>query len=322
MREDKKILFMGTPDFAANSLKCLVESGYNVIGVFTNKDKPYGRGMKLKYSEVKEYAISKNIPVFQPAKLRNNEEVMEIIKKLNPDLIAVVAYGKILPSEIINYPKYGCVNVHGSLLPKYRGAAPIQYAIINGEKTTGVTTMYMDEGMDTGDMLLKSEIPIQDNDNYETLHDKLKVIGGNLLVETLDKIFNGSIKREKQNDDDATYTKLITKDMTKIDFNKTAKEIYDFVRGLNPFPCTYIKTDDKRYKIYEVEVVDENDMKINNITDKFKCGEVCFVSKKKLYIKCLDTAISIKTIQPTNSKRMDISAFLAGNSISVGTIFK
>ena len=188
---------MGTPEFARESLKILYEAGYNIVACFTNPDKPSGRGMKIKYSAVKEYALEKNIPIYQPKKLRNNEEIIEKLKELKPDFIAVVAYGKILPKEILDIPKYGCVNVHGSLLPKYRGAAPMQWALINGEEKTGITTMFMDVGMDTGDMLLKEELEIKDDYNLEDLHDKLMVIGGNLLVKTLDKIVDGTIKREK-----------------------------------------------------------------------------------------------------------------------------
>ena len=182
MRKDIKVVFMGTPEFACESLKEIYEAGFNIVGCFTNPDKPSGRGMKLKASAVKEYAIEKNIPIYQPKKIRNNQEVLDILDKLAPDVIAVVAYGKILPKEVLDIPKYGCINVHGSLLPKYRGAAPMQWALINGEKETGITTMFMDVGMDTGDMLLKEEIEIKDDYNLETLHDKLMVIGAKLLV--------------------------------------------------------------------------------------------------------------------------------------------
>ena len=321
MRKNIKVVFMGTPDFAKSSLEKLVDSGYNVVGVFTNKDKPAGRGMKLKQSPVKEYANSKKIPVYQPAKLRNNPEVTEILKELNPDCICVVAYGKILPKEILEFPRLGCINVHGSLLPKYRGAAPMQWAIINGEEKTGITTMFMDEGMDTGDMLLKEEINITDDDNFETIHDKLKEIGSNLLIKTLDKILDGTIVREKQ-PDECTVAPMINKEMTKINFNKTSREIFNFVRGLSPFPGTYIE-DEKgsRYKIYKVEIVKEKDVSEDMIKNNKKEGTIVKITKNELVISTKDGFIKILEIQPPNSKRMEINAFLNGNKFNEGKIF-
>ena len=313
MRKNIKVLFMGTPEFAKVSFEKLYESGYDIVGCYTNPDKPAGRGMKLKYSPVKEYAISKDIPVFQPVKVRNNEEVIENIKSLKPDVIAVVAYGKILPKEILDIPTYGSVNVHSSLLPKYRGSAPMQWAIINGETKTGVTTMLMDVGMDTGDMLLKEEIDILDTDNLETIHDKLMVIGGDLLVETLDKLVDGSITREKQGEE-FSLAPMINRETTHIDFNKKAREIFNFVRGLSPYPGTYMKREDgKVYKVFEVSYTEKE--------VSGKNGEVIHVSKDSLEIKCEDGSINIKTIQPENSKRMDIVAFLQGNKINLGDIF-
>lgn len=321
MRKDIKVVFMGTPDFAKCSLEKLVDSGYNVVGVFTNPDKPSGRGMKLKSSPVKEYAISKKIPVYQPAKLRNNPEVTEILKELNPDCICVVAYGKILPKEILDFPKLGCINVHGSLLPKYRGAAPMQWAIINGEEKTGITTMFMDEGMDTGDMLLKEEINITDEDNFETIHDKLKEIGANLLVETLDKILDGSITREKQ-PDECTLAPMINKDMTKIDFTKTSREIFNFVRGLSPFPGTYIEDEEgSRYKIYKVKIVEDDDILDDMAKNNKKEGTIVKITKNDLVISTKNGFIKILEIQPPNSKRMEITAFLNGNRLNVGERF-
>ena len=310
MKKDMKIIFMGTPDFAKESLQTLVNNDFNVVGCFTNPDKPSGRGMKLKYSAVKEYAISKDIPVFQPDKLRGNDQVIDILRQLDPDLIVVVAYGKILPEEILSYPKLGAINVHGSLLPKYRGAAPMQWSIINGDKTTGITTMYMDVGMDTGDMLLKDEIKIEENDDFESIHDKLKVVGANLLIKTLDKLLLGNLKRIKQSND-FSIAPMISKEMTKIDFNKNAREIYNFVRGLSPHPGTYMEFfDGTKYKVYKVGyLVDENiDKNIPN-------GEVVLLAKDCLQIKCNDGYINIIEIQSQSSKRMDISAFIAGNKL-------
>lgn len=305
---DIKVVFMGTPDFARESLKALVEANINVVGVFTNPDKPSGRGMKLKMSEVKEYAISKDIPVYQPLKVRNNDEVIKTLKELNPDFIVVVAYGKILPKEVLEIPRLGCINVHGSLLPNLRGAAPIQWSIINGDSVTGVTTMYMDEGMDTGDMLLKAEIDITDEDNLETVYDKLKVIGGELLVKTLNGIVNNSITRVKQ-EGEATYAPMINKDTLKIDFNKTCREIFNHVRGLSPVPGTLMFIDENtKFKVYKVSYELKEIEGIEN-------GGVVEISKSKLSIKCADGVVNILEIQPPNSKRMDVKAFLAGNKI-------
>ena len=313
MKNNLRVVFMGTPDFAAESLKKLVESNYNIVGCFTNPDKPSGRGMKITMSDVKKYAIEKNIPVFQPIKVKNNEEVINEIKGLNPDVIAVVAYGKILPKEILDIPRFGCVNVHSSLLPKYRGSAPMQWAIINGEEKTGVTTMLMDIGMDTGDMLLKEEIAIEDSDNLETIHDKLMVIGGDLLVETLDKLVDGTIVKEKQGSE-FSLAPMINRETTHIDFNKEARQIFNFVRGLSPYPGTFMKREDgKIYKVFEIEY---QEIAING-----KNGEVIEVAKDTLKIKCNDGYIKIKTIQPENSKRMDIQAFLQGNKINLGDLF-
>ena len=314
-KEEVKIVFMGTPDFARESLKKLVDEKFNVIACFTNPDKPSGRGMKSSMSEVKKYAIENNIPVYQPVKLRKNEEILDILKKLNPDLIVVVAYGKILPIEILELPKLGCINVHGSLLPNYRGAAPMQWAIINGEEKTGITTMYMDKGMDTGDMLLKKEVIISDEDNFETIHDKMKVLGANLLVDTLCKIMEGNIERIKQ-PLEGTIAPMIDKSMTHINFNKNAKEIFNFVRGLSPVPGTYMETSDgKRYKVYKVGYDETNEF--NNI----ESGKIVRCNKKELIIKCNNGIISILSIQPLNSKKMDIDSFLAGNNFDANTKF-
>lgn len=317
MRKDIKIVFMGTPEFARESFKGLYEAGFNIVGCFTNPDKPSGRGMKLKASAVKEYAIEKGIPVYQPKKLRNNEEVLEILKELNPDIIAVVAYGKILPKEIIDLPKYGCINVHGSLLPKYRGPAPMQWAIINGDKVTGITTMFMDVGMDTGDMLLKEELVIEDSYNLEDVHDRLASIGSKILVETIDKVVDGTIKRTIQ-PEEGTYAPMITRETTKIDFTKKAKEIYNFVRGLSPFPGTYMEMENgNKFKVFGVDYVVDDE-----IDSTIEPGDILLMSKDSLYIRCTDGYIMIKTIQPENSKRMDIKSFMAGNALKISMLDK
>lgn len=312
MRKDIKVVFMGTPEFARESLKGLYEAGFNVVGCYTNPDKPSGRGMKLKASAVKEYALEKNIPVFQPKKLRKNDEVLEQLKELNPDVIAVVAYGKILPREILELPKYGCINVHGSLLPKYRGAAPMQWALINGEEKTGITTMFMDVGMDTGDMLLKEEVEIKDEYNLESIHDILMQIGSKLLVETIDKVVDGTIVRIPQ-PEEGTNAPMITREMTKIDFSKKPREIFNFVRGLSPFPGTYMELEDgRKFKVFDVDYIEDE-----SIDSTVEPGDILLMSKDSLYIRCKNGYIMVKQIQPENSKRMDIKAFMAGNRFSM-----
>ena len=246
-----KIIFMGTPDFAKESLEALYNAGHEIIGVVTNPDKPKGRGMKMVASPVKEFSIIKNIPVYQPLKIRKNEVFINEIKKLNPDVICVVAYGKILPKEILEIPAKGCINVHGSLLPKYRGAAPIQWAVLNGDKKTGITTMYMDEGMDTGDMILKQEVEIGEDETTGELWDRLSKIGGKLLIETLKQIESGTAPRIKQGED-FTLAPMLDKQIAKIDWeNKTATEIKNLVRGLNPIMGAYSHIHGKKIKFWK-----------------------------------------------------------------------
>lgn len=315
---DKKnisIVFMGTPEFAKTSLEKLYKENYNILGVFTNQDKPSGRGMKLQMSPVKEFALLKNIPVYQPAKLKNNIQIIEKLKELNPDFIVVVAYGKILPEEILAIPKYGCINVHASLLPKYRGAAPIQWAIINGEKTTGITTMFMDKGMDTGNMLLKEEVEILSDDNSDTMFIKLAEVGANLLVKTIDGVYSEDIKGEIQKGE-ATYAPMITKEMTKLNFNNEAYTLVNLMRGVGNIG-TYMEDENlNKYKVYKALVY-----KDDSITESRNVGEVVISDKKRLVIKCEKDAIEILEIQAPNSKKMNISAFLAGNKIEIGKKF-
>ena len=316
------ILFMGTPDFAQESLKSLVENNYKVIGVVTNPDKPKGRGMKLVASPVKEYALEKNIPVYQPIKVRNNKEFIDKIKTLNPDVICVVAYGKILPKEILEIPKYGCINVHASLLPKYRGAAPIQWAVLNGDKETGVTTMYMDVGMDTGDMILKEKVEIGEDETTGELWDRLSKIGGELLVETLKQIENGTAPREKQGDD-FSVAPMLSKDMAKIDWkNKTAQEIKNLVRGLNPIMGAYTFLNGSKIKFWKVDIAknigyDEDNIKI------FRNGTVLISDQRDgLFIKTKQGILSVLEIQGENAKRMSIGDFLRGNKIEEFQVFE
>ena len=317
-----KILFMGTPDFAQESLKCLVEEKYEVIGVVTNPDRPKGRGMKMVESPVKKYAVEKGIKVYQPERVKKNTEFIDEIKNLNPDVICVVAYGKILPKEILDIPRLGCINVHASLLPKYRGAAPIQWAVLNGDKTTGITTMYMNEGMDTGDMILKEEIDIGENETTGELWERLAKIGGRLLVKTLKEIEKGTAPREKQGND-YTIAPMLTKEIAKIDWNKkTAKEIKNLVRGLNPIMGAYTFLNGKKIKFWKVDIAKEDEIIIENL-DFLRNGVVLLSdSKEGLYIKAKGGIIKVLEIQGENAKRMAIQDYLRGNPINEFDIFE
>lgn len=244
-----RIVFMGTPEFAQASLQKLIGTGHNIVGVFTQPDKPKGRGYKLVAPPVKELALEHNIPVYQPEKMKDGT-ALSILKELNPDLIAVVAYGRILPKDILELPKYGCINVHGSLLPKYRGAGPIQWSVIDGEPVTGVTTMYMGEGLDTGDMILKKETPIGENETYGELHDRLKEIGAEALVETIALIEQGKAPREKQDDSLSSYAPMLDKKIAKLDFNKPAQQLHNLIRGLSPWPVAHTTVGGKLLKVH------------------------------------------------------------------------
>ena len=312
-----KILFMGTPDFAEISLEKIYNAGYDIIGVVTNPDKPKGRGMKMIPSPVKEFAISKNIPVYQPLKIRKNE-----IKLLDPDVICVVAYGKILPKEILEIPEKGCINVHGSLLPKYRGAAPIQWAVLNGDKITGITTMYMDEGMDTGDMILKQEVEIGKDETTGELWDKLAKVGGDLLVKTLNQIEQGNAPRIKQ-EGEPSLAPMLDKEMSKIDWdNKTAQEIKNLVRGLNPIMGAYTFLNGKKIKFWKVDVAKDIGYDEENISI-FKNGTVLVSDQRDgLYIKTKKGILKVIEIQGENAKRMPIGDFLRGNNIEEFEVFE
>lgn len=322
---------MGTPDFALESLKALYEAKYDIIGVVTNIDKPKGRGMKMVASPVKEYAIEKNLQVYQPIKVRNNPEFLEEVKKLNPDLICVVAYGKILPQELLDIPKYGCVNVHGSLLPEYRGAAPIQWAVLNGDKKTGVTIMFMNAGMDTGDMILKEEVEIGEDETTGELWNRLKTIGANLLIKTVKEIENGTATRTKQ-PEEGTMAPMLSKEMAKIDWkNKTANDIKNLVRGLNPIMGAYTFLDGKKIKFWKVQTLTENELleKFQELEEykyhlnKMQAGTVLFSDDKKgLFIKANGGILQVLEIQGENSKRMAVGDFLRGNPVGVGNMFE
>ena len=307
-----RIAFMGTPDFAKESLEAIYNAGHEIIGVVTNPDKPKGRGMKMVASPVKEFAIEKGLKIYQPLKVRNNTEFIEEIKDLNPDVICVVAYGKILPKEILDIPKLGCINVHGSLLPKYRGAAPIQWAVLNGEKTTGITTMYMDVGMDTGDMILREEVEIGDNETTGELWDRLSKIGGKLLVKTLEKIEDGTAPRA-----------MLDKSMAKIDWeNKTAQEIKNLVRGLNPIMGAYTFLDDKKIKFWKVDIANKDEIMAEGL-EILRNGTVLVSDPRDgLFIKTKEGILKVLEIQGENAKRMPIGDFLRGNYIEEYSVFE
>ena len=316
-----KIVFMGTPDFAEASLQALIDASYNIEAVVTNPDRPKGRGMKMLYSPVKELAVSKNIPVFQPEKVRNNIEFIEKIKSINPDVICVVAYGKILPKEILEIPKYGCINVHASLLPKYRGAAPIQWAVLNGDKETGITTMYMDIGMDTGDMILTQKVQIGENETTGELWERLSKIGGNLLVETLNQIEKCIAPRIPQ-EGEYTMAPMLEKEMSKIDWeNKTAEEIKNLVRGLNPIMGAYTFLNGKKIKFWKVEVANNIGYDEENIK-MIKNGTVLISDQKDgIFIKTKKGILRVLEIQGENAKKMSIQDYLRGNKIEEFEVF-
>ena len=318
------IIFMGTPDFAKESLEAIYNEGHNIIAVITNPDRPKGRGMKMIASPVKEFCIQKSIPVLQPEKIK---DIKDTLIQLNPDLFCVVAYGKILPKDILEIPKLGSVNVHASLLPKYRGAAPIQWAVLNGEKTTGVTTMFMDEGMDTGDIILKQEVEIGENETTGELWERLSKIGGRLLIETVDKIEKGIAPREKQGND-FTLAPMLKKEISKIDWeNKTAQEIKNQVRGLNPIMGAYTTYNGKKIKIWKADKIEtqnfaEEHPEFKNHIDRLRNimgGTIIFSdSKKGLYVKAKNDIIIIQEVQGENSKKMNIQDFLRGNPLKMG----
>ena len=321
-----KKVFMGTPDFARDSLSAIYDAGHEIPAVVTVPDKPKGRGMKLIPCEVKEYAVEKNIKVYQPEKLRENKEIVDTLKDINPDVICVVAYGKIIPKEILEIPKYGCVNVHPSLLPQYRGSAPIQWAILNGDKETGVTTMYLDEGMDSGDIILQTKTLIDKDETSGELWDRLSKIGAELLVETLEKIENKTAPRIKQ-PKEFTLAPMLEKSQAKIDWeSKTAQEIKNLVRGLNPIMGAYSVLNEKKIKFWKVDKLSIEEF-INKYPEfkeyeyrflEIDPGTVLYIDKKEaIYIMAKEGIIKVLEIQGENAKRMPTPEFLRGNRIEV-----
>ncbi len=298
-----RVIFMGTPDFAVPSLEKLLDRGDQVCAVFTQPDKPKGRGHKMQAPPVKELALERGLPVFQPATLRE-EEVQRQIAELAPDVIVVAAYGKILPKAVLDTPKFGCINVHGSLLPKYRGAAPIQWAVIHGDAVSGVTTMFMAEGMDTGDMLLKAETPIGPEETSGELFDRLKEIGAELLGETLDQLERGVLKRIPQNEEEATHAPLLSKELSQVDWTRPAGDLHNLIRGLNPWPCAFAMLDGKRVKLLSSQIVDGQG-----------APGTMRSRPEGLVVFCGEGALLLTELQTENGKRMSGKDYLLGHPI-------
>ena len=308
-----RIVFMGTPDFAVPSLKALVEAGHEVCGVFTQPDKPKNRGMKLQQPPVKEYALSVELPVFQPAKMRDGE-ALGLLKKLNPELIVVAAYGKILPIDILELPPLGCINVHSSLLPKYRGAAPINWAILNGEDETGVTIQRMAEGVDTGDILAQRSTPIDLDENAAQLFDRLAVLGAELLLEVVEQIGNGTARAVPQDESLASHASMLSREQSPMDWGRTARQLHDQVRGLYPWPSATAMLDGTRCKILRTALS-------SGEGSEEPPGTVTQADKKGLIVTCGDgKTLEILELQPDGKKAMAAAAFLLGHPISVGTV--
>lgn len=311
-----RVVFMGTPDFAVGTLKALLEAGHEVAAVVTQPDKPKGRGKELLMTPVKAEAVKHDIPVFQPERVRKNEEFLEELKKLAPDVIVVVAFGQILPVSILTLPKYGCVNVHASLLPMYRGAAPLQWVIINGEKVSGVTTMQMDKGLDTGDMLLKEEVAIEPKETYETYHDKLSVVGAQLLIKTLDGLEAGTITPVKQ-EGDTCYASMIDKSLGNLDFTRPAVELERLMRGLDPAPAAYSFLDGKLLKLFGADVVDSD-----KEYSAQECGIITNITQNTFDITTGAGVLRVNEVQLEGKKRMDAASFLRGCRLTEGTALK
>lgn len=321
-----RIVFMGTPDFSVPALKALVEAGHQVIAVVTQPDKPKGRGKKVQMTPVKIQAMEYGIPVYQPAKVREASFV-EVLKGLEADVYVVIAFGQILPKAVLELPKYGCINIHASLLPKYRGAAPIQWCVIDGERETGITTMMMDVGLDTGDMLEKAVIPIEEKETGGSLHDKLSMAGGDLILSTLKKLEEGTLVRTPQTDEGTCYAKMLTKSLGDIDWNQGAVSIERLIRGLNPWPSAYTMWNGKTIKIWAADVIagreaadflSESGVPAETGTAP---GTVVCSDKRRLVVCTGGGLLSIRELQMEGKKRMDTPAFLRGYPIPAGDVF-
>ena len=304
-----KIIFMGTPDFSVGTFKALVEAGHEVVLAVTQPDKPKGRGKEMQYTPVKEYALEQGIPVYQPERVRR-PECMEELKKYHADVCVVIAFGQILPKEILEMTPYGCINVHASLLPKYRGAAPIQWAIINGETVSGVTTMQMDEGLDTGDMLEKVEIPLGNKITGGELHDLLAEAGAKLCVQTLEKLEKGELKPEKQGEMTTAYARMLDKKLGNIDWNHSAVEIERLIRGLNPWPSAYTTWNGKTMKIWDADVV--------GTQTTAEPGTIIEVTKQAFFVQTGEGVLRINELQIPGKKKMPSDAFMRGYQVKTG----
>ena len=309
-----RVVFMGTPDFATGTLEEIVRSGYEIVGVVTQPDKPKGRGKTLMPTPVKEVAMKYNLPVYQPKKVREPEFV-EVLRGLKPDVMVVAAFGQIISKEILEMPKYGCINVHASLLPAYRGAAPIQWAVINGDKESGVTIMQMDEGIDTGDMIEKVVVPIVEDETGGSLFDKLSQAGAKLCVKVLQDLEDGKAVREKQPEESTTpYARMIDKKMGAIDWEKPAKEIEQLIRGLNPWPSAYTRLQGKTLKIWKAEVLLEHSQEAP--------GQITEVTKDSIVVQTGQGRLKILELQLEGKKRMDAASFLRGYALKEGESFR
>lgn len=317
-----RVVFMGTPDFAVGALEAIITAGHQVLAVVTQPDKPKGRGKEMQVTPVKACAAAHNIPVFQPVKVREKESV-ETLRSYGADVFVVAAFGQILSEEILTMPKYGCINIHASLLPKYRGAGPIQWAIINGEEKTGVTIMQMDKGIDTGDMLMKTEVMIDPKENGDSLHDKLAEAGARLIVEALPKIESGELIPVKQNEEESCYAKMLQKSMGRIDWQQSAKKLDCLIRGLISWPGAYTGFRGKNLKIWDEEVVSEYgstsaETMILEEEEQSKPGTVVDVTKDAFYVKTGEGILKILAVQPEGKRRMPVKDFLLGYQIRIG----
>ena len=310
-RSGMRILFMGTPDFAAGCLEALVTAGREVVAAVSQPDRPKGRGHKVQMTPVHACAQAHGIPVYQPQAIKNGE-LDDVLAQTAPDVIVVVAYGKILPKEVLDYPKYGCINVHASLLPRYRGAAPIQWCIINGERETGITTMYMEQGLDTGDMILKRPLTLSEDETAGTLHDKLMRLGAQTLLETLEQIEQGCAPREKQDDSLSCYAPLLQKETAQIDWSKSAQQVRNLIRGMSPSPLAYTTYKGARMKIGQAAIADG--------APSAEPGTVLRADKDGLLVQCGDGALLAQTVQFEGKKLMPVCDYLAGHTIETGVV--
>lgn len=308
-----RIVYMGTPDFAVEPLEAIIKAGYEVAAVVTQPDKQKGRGKEVKMTPVKECALRHGIPVFQPVKIKEPEAVAEL-EKYQADLFVVAAFGQLLSEEILNMPEYGCINIHASLLPAYRGAAPIQWAVLNGEKESGVTIMQMDKGLDTGDMLLKRSVELSPKETGDSLHDKLMHLGAELIVEALSKLEKGELVPEKQKDELSSYAKKLTKAMGQIDWSKDAVSLERWIRGLNSWPSAYTFFGGKTLKIWEAQVTEENG------AQKAEPGQVVSVSRESFTVACGQGELQILSLQLEGKKRVSTREFLLGYQVEPGMI--